>query len=104
MLGYSPTVKGISVNVIRSVSETYIRGVIPSLIEREGIHCFHLLLSPPFITVQPLTALSEKVLVSLCCWGVQRAFPNIGAHRGARRITYDGWKEIKHHKTSGGVL
>jgi len=31
-------------------------------------------------------------------------FPNIGAHCGAGRITYDGWKEIKYHKTLGGVL
>ena len=29
-----PLSRGISVNVIRSVSEPYIRGVIPSLIER----------------------------------------------------------------------
>jgi len=46
MLEYSPPSRGIFVNIIRSVSEPYIRGVTPSLIKERG----HSLYSP---TVEP---------------------------------------------------
>ena len=49
-----PPSRGIYVNVIRSVSRPYIRGAMPSLIRREGIHCIHLPLS--LLTVSARTS------------------------------------------------
>jgi hypothetical protein len=71
MLGYSPTVTGYFCNCLRSVSEPYIRGVIPSLkLEREHLLFPH---TVEFTVAWPLTAPSEKVLNPPCCWGMQCA-------------------------------
>jgi hypothetical protein len=77
---------------------------MPPLIDRE--HSLHSPTVEP--TVRYCSSLSRhrvRRFSIYCIAGVcEEHFPNIGAHRGARIITCDGWKENKHHKTSGRAL